>query len=72
MERKDRKCYVCDVLEDERHAIYSCPMFSFIRVNYERLLGKYCSLDTLLDPEPVDIYEVAELLREMEEVLDKR
>ena len=30
------------------------------------------SLDTLLDPEPMDIYEVAELLHDIEEVLDKR
>ena len=58
--------------KDDRHAIYSCPVFAFIRVNYERLLEKYQSLDTLFDPEPVDIYEVAELLREIEEVLDKR
>ena len=72
VERKDRKCHLCNVLEDERHAIYSCPSFTFIRVNYQPLLEKYQSLDTLFDPEPMDIYEVAELLHDIEEVLGKR
>ena len=51
IEREDRKCWQCNVLEDERHAIYSCPAFAFVRANFEQLLVKYPTVKDILDPE---------------------
>ena len=72
IEREDRRCFICNVLEDEQHAIYSCPSFTFIRQNYENLLKKYPSVVTILNPEPDDVYEVASFLAEIDEVVNKR
>ena len=72
IERMDRKCWQCNVVEDEHHAIYVCPTFSFIRESYTQLLAKYQSVKDMLDPEVGDIYDVAEFLSEIEKVLDRR
>ena len=72
IERMNRKCYGCNVLEDESHAIFSCPAFAHIRDTHQPLLEKYNTVRTFLDPEPNDIYEVAEFLQEIEKILDKK
>ena len=72
IERADRKCYECNILEDEYHAIFVCPAFNFVRINHQPLLEKYPSVQAFLDPELMDIYEVAEFLCEIDKVLDKR
>ena len=41
VERKDRKCSICDILEDEFHAIYHCPRFNCIRSNNRYLTKNY-------------------------------
>ena len=61
-----------DIIEDEIHAIYHCPSFAFIRCNFTNLLEKYPTIGLLLNPEPSDIYEVASLLSEIDDVLSKR
>ena len=72
VQREDRKCYRCDIIENETHAIYDCPSFAFIRCNFTNLLEKYPTVELLLNPEPSDIYEVASLLSEIDNVLSKR
>ena len=72
IERRDRKCFICNVLEDERHAIYMCPSFALIRQNYVDLLEKYPSVILLLNPDPADIYKTANLITEIDDVLNKR
>ena len=72
IERSDRKCWQCDILEDENHAIYFCPAFSLIRQDHEQLLTKYQTVKGILNPEIGDIYEVAEYLSEIDKVLSKR
>ena len=72
VQREDRKCYRCDIIENETHAIYDCPSFAFIRCNFTNLLEKYPTVELLLNPEPSDIYEVASLLSEIDDVLSKR
>ena len=69
---EDRRCYRCDILEDEKHAIYFCPSFAFIRSNYTLVLEKYPLINALLNPEPSDIYSVATLLSDIDDVLNKR
>ena len=70
--REDRKCFLCDILEDEHHAIFVCPSFDFIRQEHRGLLEKYSSVIAILNPSPEDIYEVAKLLSEIDKVLNKR
>ena len=72
IEREDRKCFLCNVLEDEHHAIFICPSFDFIRQDHQTLLEKYSSVRAILNPSPEDIYEVAKLLSEIDNVLNKR
>ena len=52
VQREERKCFRCDILEDERHAIYFCPSFAFITSNFTTLLEKYPLISLLLNPEP--------------------
>ena len=33
VERKDRQCFECNILEDESHAIFFCPAFAFSRAH---------------------------------------
>ena len=66
--RQNRKCIICDTLEDEHHAIYICPSFTFIRQNHEKLIATYPTVKRILNPNLTDIYEVAKFLG----TLDKR
>ena len=67
----DRKCYECIVLEDEYRAIFVCPMFN-ICTAHQHLLEKYQLVNTFLDPDLMDLYEVADFFREIGIVLEKR
>ena len=71
VERIQRKCWGCHVLEDENHAIFFCPAFEFIRIKYTSLLDKYVCAKMILNPNVQDIYEVANLLSEINKVLDR-
>ena len=68
----DRRCFVCDVVEDEHHAIFLCPSFMLIRQNYETLLEKYPSVTMFLNPDAEDVYDVARFLSDIDDVLSKR
>ena len=72
IERADRKCCLCNILEDEHHAIFVCPSFAFIRQDHQNLIEKYPSVITILSPSQEDIYEVAKFLSEIDNVLNKR
>ena len=60
------------VLEDEKHAIYDCPAFGFIRQKYTDLLEKYSTVMLIFNPDPLDIIEVSNFLSEIDKVLNKR
>ena len=72
IERNDRVCFECGVLEDEKHAIYDCPAFGFIRQKYTDLLEKYSTVMLIFNPDPLDIIEVSNFLSEIDKVLNKR
>ena len=72
VERIDRKCPQCDVLEDETHAIYNWPLLDSIRKQYRRLLHKYGNVKLLLNPDVRDVYDVSNLLTEIDVVLIQR
>ena len=70
--RKYRKCTGCHVVEDEAHAIFYCPIYDSIREKYIHLLEKYGSVKLVLDPELPDIYIVANLLSDIDDILKDR
>ena len=70
--REDRKCTRCNVLEDEYHAIFVCPAFHHLRVKHTEIMIKYNSVRAMLNPEFVDMYEVARFLHEIDDVLSRR
>ena len=70
--REERKCDVCNVLEDEHHAIFVCPVFHNVRMKHCGVMLKYDSIKSLLNPEYVDMYQVANFLGEIDDVLRNR
>ena len=74
VERNDRTCTLCNILEDEAHAIFFCPIFYGIRQKqkYTYVLKKYYTVRLILNPELPDIYVISELLSEIDDILNKR
>lgn len=70
--RNERKCTLCDVVEDEFHAIFICPVFHNIRLQFDRIFCKHNSVKSILDPSCEDMYMVANLLLEIDTVLLNR
>ena len=66
VEREDRKCDFCNVVEDEEHVIFMCPRYNDIRINYQTLLRKNNNIKLFLSPSYTDIRETSELLHEVE------
>ena len=69
VERKDRKYSICDILEDEFHAIYHCPRFNCIRSKFPGILNKYRSIQSILNPELQDVFHISNLIHEIDSVL---
>lgn len=54
IDRHLRVCSRCNVLEDENHAIFLCPLYQTIRQRYSDLLKTYPSIDKVLNPTTYD------------------
>ena len=68
IDREDRLCPFCDVLEDEKHAIFSCDAYEEIRSDHEELLQANPSVKLLLNPKDKDTaHEVGCYLKQIEE-----
>ena len=62
-----RTCDVCNVVEDEFHAIFICPMYETVREKYRPLLS--CGdVGTFLSPIECDIENTAKFLHGIEEL----
>ena len=57
--RDERKCLICQTVEDEHHVLFNCPLYSTSRAKFRNLLHKNNSINDLLNP--VSINEVEEL-----------
>ena len=64
--RGERRCDICDVMEDEAHVIFRCPRYEEIRTKYQRLIDRNDDTKSFLDPNFTDIYETSRLLHEVE------
>ena len=61
--RQDRTCMICDVLEDEMHALFVCRAHSTSRHKYQELFNEYSTVNKLLDPRNVnDLIRIAKYI----------
>ena len=69
IERKDRLCQVCSVIEDEEHALYDCSAHRVIREKYRDSLHlERRNIKELFNPADVDLAKkLAAFLSEIEE-----
>ena len=59
-------------MKDETHVIFHCPLFTDIHHKYEELLNRCNNIGLILNPEFNDRLDVANLLQDIDKVLDKR
>ena len=52
--RNERNCTVCNVIEDEHHALFVCPAHTFIRLHYTNILSTYTTVQAILHPNTVE------------------
>ena len=71
IERAERKCSTCLVLENEFHALFQCCAHVFVRNKFDSLLLKYKSVQELLNPsDHHDIREIAAYIRTIEKNME--
>ena len=71
VDRAARLCIICQVLEDEFHALFKCHGHIHIRREYESLLSKYNSIQKLFNPiDSHDLIEVSHYLKDIEKNME--
>ena len=68
VQRADRVCTICNILEDEYHVVFVCPVYQTLRIKYRRLLSANDDIKSILNPKKESIIETAQLLYEVEKV----
>ena len=68
---EDRKCVLCDVVDDERHALFDCIAHRLIRQQYAELLRTHEDVKKLLNPTSIEeATKVANYLLAVEENME--
>ena len=71
IDKSGRKCMICNVLEDEEHAIYKCIVHIYIHNRPAQLLADYPNIKLPLNPKKEeDIYKIAKFLKEIEKNME--
>ena len=66
--RGERTCSICQVIEDETHAIFLCPIYRSIRLKYSSVFTRYTSVREILNPlNADDVYKIGSFIIELEE-----
>ena len=68
--REDRKCDVCNMLEDEQHAIFVCHRYELIKEEYPHLIISN-SISKFLNPKFNIMIDTARFLLEIEKSRNK-
>ena len=63
--RIDRVCSMCNVLEDEQHAVYVCPRYQELREKYKHLV-EHIDIKRFLNPDYHKITDTAKFIRDIE------
>ena len=70
--REQRQCKICFVVEDEHHALFHCPIHTFVRLKYHSLLCKYNTVPLILNPQcSGDVVMIGMFLEEIEKNMEK-
>ena len=68
VERGNRLCLFCNVVEDEEHAVYTCKAYKSIREGREELLTENPSIREPFNPKDKETaYKVGCLLKDIED-----
>ena len=68
--RENRTCVLCNVIEDEYHVIFSCPLYNSIRMDCPNLV-ECNSISKFLDPTYNNMKETALFIHEVEKTRNK-
>ena len=69
--RAERKCAICNTLEDESHAIFYCPRTRCIRAKYAEILAKYMDINAILNPDLQDAITVAKFVKDIDDIINQ-
>ena len=70
--RENRLCMVCNVVEDEYHALFTCTAHCFIRLRFQEICSKYTTVVKMFNPATEeDITTIAKYIREIEKNMEK-
>ena len=65
--RHERKCKMCNILEDEQHALFTCSAHVFLRQHYLEILSRYTPVQAILHPKTVtDANTIGKYLTDIE------
>ena len=65
--REERKCRICQVVEDETHALFHCAAHTFIRLKFFSLICVYNTVSLILNPQNSDdVVKIATYISELE------
>ena len=65
--RAERKCDLCNVIEDEHHVVFVCPTYDTVRNGHETLLSSN-NISIFLDCNISNMKETATLLHQIEQI----
>ena len=66
--REQRVCGTCNIIEDEQHVVFVCPLYQTIRTEHEDLLGKNTTITMFLNPDRDSIISTARMLYRIEKL----
>ena len=70
VERHQRVCKMCGVIEDEHHALFVCDAHYAVRIKFRDRI-RWTSVSDMLHPENVeDLIAIAEYLKEIEKNME--
>ena len=65
--RESRVCLLCNILEDESHVIFVCPIYQSVRSKFQHLLAVNTDIKSILNPNSTFVVEIAQLLYDIED-----
>ena len=72
IEREQRLCKTCLVVEDENHALFECRLYNQVRSKYSHIFDTPQNVKSFLNPKTKDkLYDIANILFEMEKIREK-
>ena len=72
LDREQRICRTCLVVEDEKHTLFECRLYNQVRAKYPQVFNGPHDVKSILNPKSrQDIYDVANILFQIEKIHEK-